>query len=119
MVGDRLGRRRIPLGSVKPKAPSTLISPTAVQGRLFVLVLAPHFRARDHLAQPPSWRSQGLRLRRRRVPEIDDVDLTWLRSSTNEGPSRPRSHASCAIVRWTDREMERIFVVDRIIGAAP
>src|SRR5207244_3705591 len=83
-VGDRLGQRRIPLGSVKPKAPSTPISPTAFQGRLFVLVLAPPFRARDYLVQAPGLRSQGLRLRQRRVPEIDGVYLTWLRSSISD-----------------------------------
>src|SRR5260221_3727292 len=75
-VGDRSGQRRIPLGSVKPKAPSTLISPTAFQGRLFVSVLAPPFRARDYLVQAPGLRSQGLRLLQRRFPEIDDVYLT-------------------------------------------
>jgi hypothetical protein len=31
---------------------------------------------------------------------------------------RPQTHI-CAMVRWTDVEMERIFVVDRIIAAAP
>src|SRR4029077_18693191 len=60
----------------KLKAPSSLISPAAVQGRLLVPVSAPPCRARDHLLQPPGWRSQALRLRQRRVPEIDDVDST-------------------------------------------
>src|SRR5258708_26359191 len=36
-----------------------------------------------------------------------------------KAPTRPRRKASCAMVLWTALEMERIFVVDRIIGAAP
>src|SRR5260370_40742231 len=72
-VGDQSGRRRIPPASAKPKVRPTLISPAAVQGRLLVPVSAPPCRARDHLVQPPGWRSQALRLRQRRVPEIDDV----------------------------------------------
>src|SRR5260221_11913370 len=73
-AGDRSGQRRIPPERAEPKARSTLISPTAV----------PACRAWDHPVRAQFRLLSGPRLHLRRLPEIDDVDSTWLRSSLSD-----------------------------------
>src|SRR6185503_4383894 len=54
-----------------------------------VLTWAPLLR--PHLVQAPGRRSQRLRLQQQRVRDIDDSDVTWLRSSIGHEWSRHRA----------------------------